>query len=147
MTWDQPKFQPHGVSEFEARGQVLVLRSQGPFNAEHIQSLAPAFREFGGRLQQAGPWATINLVTRSLLSTPEAVEMLRRSAQWTHDHLGRVAAAYVVGREVEGRMIMLAEVRRSCAGIMPIEIFFELAPAQAWALEQIAAANASAADD
>lgn len=137
MTLEEPKFRPHGVSHFEEHGQVLVLRSEGPFNAEHIQSLAPAFREHGGRLQQRGPWATINVVTRSLLSTPEAVEMLRKSAQWTHDHLGRVAAAYVATREVEGRLIMLGEIRGSCAGIMPIEIFEEFAPAEAWALEQI----------
>ena len=122
---------------------MLVLRSEGPFNAEHIQSLAPAFREHGGRLQQRGPWATVNVVTRSLLSTPEGIEMLRKSAQWTHDHLGRAAAAYVVAQNVEGRLIMLGEIRGACTGIMPIEIFEEFAPAEAWALVQIDEANES----
>lgn len=140
MTWEAPKFRPHGASQFEARGQTLVLHSQGPFNAEHVQSLAPAFREFGGALQKNGPWATINVVTRSLLSTPEGIDMLRRSAQWTLEHLGRVAAAYVIAMDVEGRFIMLPEIRRSCEGIMPIEIFESLAPAEEWALARIAAA-------
>jgi|CXWL01.1.fsa_nt_gi hypothetical protein len=140
MTLEPPKFRPHGASEFEVRGQVLVLTSQGPFNAEHIQSLAPRFREYGAALQQTGPWATINVVTKSVLSTPEGIEMLRRSAQWTHDHLGRVAAAYVVAREVEGRLIMLPEIRRSCDGIMPIEFFEQFEPAEAWALARISEA-------
>jgi len=33
--------------------------------------------------------------------------MLQVSAQWTREQLGRVAAAYVAGREVEGHMVMV----------------------------------------
>lgn len=141
MSLDPPKFAPHGASRFEVRGQVLVLRSTGPFNAEHIQSLAPAFREFGGALQRQGPWATINVIAGSMMVTPEGLAMLRASAQWTHDHLGRVAAAYVAERGVEGRVIMEARLRGSTAGIIPIEIFERFEDAEAWALEQVAAAR------
>jgi hypothetical protein len=141
---DPPKFQPHGASRFERRGQVLILRSQGPFNAEHIQSLAPAFREYGGALKRDGPWATINVISTSMMVTPEGLAMLRASAQWTHDQLGRVAAAYVALPGAEGRFIMEAGIRASCAGIMPLEIFDDVDAAEAWALERIAEARGAA---
>jgi hypothetical protein len=140
MPLEPPKFVPHGVSRFEVRGQVLVLYSQGPFNAEHIQSLVPEFRRLAVPLQQQGPWATINVISRSMMLTPEALELMRESARWTHDHLGRIAAGYVIGPEVEGRLIMEAGLRASCTDIMPLEIFEDFAAAEAWALEQIAAA-------
>jgi|GEM_PF-6041986 len=62
------KFQPHSVSHFEVRGLILVSRSEGPFNAEHIQSLVPAFRELGAALKQRGPCATVNVVEGSILA-------------------------------------------------------------------------------
>ncbi len=142
MTLDPPKFRPHGASDFEVRGQILVLRSQGPFNEEHIQSLAPAFRQLGAALQKNGPWATINMVERSILATPEAIAMLRRSIRWTHDELGRIAAAYVADHQVEGSMIMLPELRQSCLDIMPMELFEDFRSAEIWALTQISNASA-----
>jgi hypothetical protein len=138
---ERPRFQPHGASRFDRRGQVLILRSQGPFNAEHIQSLAPAFREYGGQLQREGPWATINVIGGSMMVTPEGLAMLRASAQWTHDQLGRVAAAYVALPGVEGRVIMESRIRASCDGIMPLEIFEDVESAERWALERIADAR------
>lgn len=146
MSIGPPKFQPHGASRFERRGQVLILRSQGPFNAEHIQSLAPAFREYGAQLQREGPWGTINVISGSMMVTPEGLAMLRASAQWTHDQLGRVAAAYVAVPGVEGRVIMDSRIRASCAGIMPIDIFDDLERAEAWVLAQIDAAKRARSD-
>lgn len=146
MTIDPPKFQPHGASRFERRGQILILRSEGPFNAEHIQSLAPAFREFGADLKRGGPWATINVISASMMVTPEGLAMLRASAQWTHDQLGRVAAAYVAMPGAEGRVIMEASILASCAGIMPIDIFDDVESAEAWALERVAEARRSGSD-
>jgi hypothetical protein len=128
-----PKFPGHGASRFERRGQVLLLYSEGPFNAEHIQTLAPHFVEHGQALAQGGAWATINVVTRSILLTPDAVDMLRRSAEWTRDEYLRVAAGYVVAPEVEGRSIVLPILYECYREVFPVEMFTELDPAMVWA--------------
>jgi hypothetical protein len=137
---DPPRFPGHGASRFERRGQVLLLFSEGPFNAEHIQSLVPEFQTLGEALSRDGPWASVNVVTRSIISTPDAVDMLRKSAEWTRDAYHRVAAGYVAGPDVEGRAIMLPILRQCYAGVMPVGIFHELEEGMAWAQAQIAAA-------
>lgn len=137
MTLPPPKFAPHGESQFEVRGQILILKSTGPFNAEHISSLYTVFNQYAAELQPRGPWATVNIVYRSVMATPEAVEMLRRSAEVTHRLLGRAVACYVMGPEVEGRRLMESAVRASCAGIMPLEIFETLEPALDWTQAQL----------
>lgn len=134
-------FVAHGSSRLESRGQVLILHSAGPFNAEHIRSLAEPFRSWAAKLQPGGAWATINVVRHSAMCTPEAIEALRLSAERSRQHLGRVAAAYVITPEVEGRRLMEPALRGSCAGIMPMEIFADLASALAWAEAQVASAN------
>lgn len=137
MPLPPPKFTPHGDSQFEVRGQILILHSTGPFNAEHIFSLGAPFKHYAARLQPQGPWATVNVVHDSVMATPEAVEALRTSAELTHRLLGRAAACYVLSPELEGRRLMDAPIRASCAGIMPLEIFESLPPALAWAQDQL----------
>jgi len=132
-----PAFPPHGSSRFERRGQLLLLHSQGPFNAEHIQSLVAEFRKHAAVLKPAGPWASINLVTRSTMTTPDALEALRRSALWARDELGRCAIAYVIADDVEGRMLMLPAIRASADGIVPLGVFTDYTAAEAWALQEI----------
>jgi hypothetical protein len=138
-----PRFPAHGASRFERRGQLLLLHSEGPFNAEHIQSLVVPFQEHGRAMAADGPWATVNVVTRSILAPPDAIAMLRRSAEWTRDEYQRVAACYVAAADVEGRSIMLRLLYECYAGVMPVEIFSELEPALAWSRQQIEAAQRS----
>ena len=133
-------FVAHGSSRLEARGQVLILYSAGPFNAEHIRSLAEPFRAWAAQLQPGGAWATVNVVRHSAMCTPDAIEALRISAERSRAHLGRVASAYVIAPDVEGRRMMDPALRGSCAGIMPMEIFDDLAAALSWAEARIAEA-------
>ncbi|HRQ63250.1 MAG TPA: hypothetical protein PKZ76_00040 [Xanthomonadaceae bacterium] len=137
---DPPKFPGHGASRFERRGQILLLFSEGPFNAEHIQSLVPQFQSLGAALAQDGPWASVNVVTRSIISTPDAIDMLRKSALWTRDAYHRVAAGYVAGPDVEGRAIMLPILYRCYAEVIPVEVFHALDDGMAWAKAQVEAA-------
>lgn len=136
-------FVAHGSSRFETHGQVLILHSTGPFNAEHILSLAEPFRHWAAVLRPNGPWASVNIVTVSAMCTPEAVQALRLSAQRSFDLLGRVAMSYVIAADVEGRRVMEPALRGSCAGIMPLELFEDIDPAVAWAETRIAAARAA----
>ncbi len=136
---EAPKFAPHGRSQCERRGQLLLLHSQGPFNAEHVQAVAPMLRAHGTQLATDGPWASINIVSASMLATPEAIEMMRRSAEWSRVELGRVASAFVAGADVEGREIMQIKLRDCYSGVMPVGFFASYADAEAWALEQIEA--------
>lgn len=133
-----PAFPPHGSSRFERRGQLLLLHSQGPFNAEHIQSLVSGFRLHAAELKPCGPWASINIVSGSIMATPEAIEALRRSALWAYQELGRVAIAYVVATEVEGRGLMTPPIQASGQGVVPVGLFPDYAAAEAWALQRLA---------
>lgn len=121
---------------------MLLLYSRGPFNAEHIQSLVASFREHAAALKPRGPWASINLVTGSIMATPEAIEALRRSALWAHQELGRVAIAYAVAEDVEGRVLMAPSILESGQGVVPVGLFRSYAEAEAWALQQLAPAPA-----
>jgi hypothetical protein len=130
---DPPRFPGHGSTRFERRGQVLLMHSEGPFNGEHIQSLAPHFMAYGKAMAECGPWATVNVVTGSALITPEAAEMLRRSGAWTRDAFNRVGAGYVVAPEVEGRAIVIPILEQCYAGVLATAVHADLASALAWA--------------
>ena len=135
------QFIPHGSSAFEIKGRILILRSRGPFNAEHVRSTAPSFVRAAEQLKPLGPWATINVIFESLLGTPEALEAMRGSALFTRDELGRCCAAYVADEQVEGRSLMMPALRRSCDGVIPIEFFLDLDSAETWCRQQIALAE------
>ena len=140
-----PQFAPHGSSVFEYDGQILILRSRGPFNAEHVQGVVNAFNRAAQELQPRGPWATINVIYESMLLTSEGVQAMGDSARHSRDHLGRCAAAYVVTPDVEGYSMIVPALRRVCEGILPIEFFDDLEKATAWCREQIREATQSSA--
>lgn len=135
------QFPPHGSTRFEARGQLLLLYSSGPFNAEHVKSLVPAFQAHAGPLSRNGPWATINIIRDSVMTTPECIDAMRRSAIWTRDTLGRVAAAYAIAEDVEGRRLMEPLLVAACDDIIPTRFFLDLDSASAWAQRQVEAAR------
>jgi len=141
MDPQQPRFAPHGSSRFALRGQILMLYSEGPFNAEHIVSLAPAFREVAAELAPQGPWVSLNIVSRSIMSTPDAIDALRRSAEVSRDQWGRIGAGYVAPADIEGRRLMEPKIRAACADILPTEFFETLEPGLAWAETLLAAAR------
>lgn len=134
---DSPlQFSPHGSSRFELRGRILLLYSEGPFNAEHVRSTATAFRDTAQRLGAGVPWVTVNIVTRSMMCTPDALDAMRNSARLTRP-LGRIAAGYVVTADVEGRGLMRPLLEQACADVMAVAFFIELEPALGWAQQQL----------
>ncbi|MBD8525108.1 hypothetical protein [Pseudomarimonas arenosa] len=140
-----PQFAPHGSSIFEFDNQVLLLRSRGPFNAEHVRAVMAAYESAAERMRQGGPWATINVIFESMLLTADGIEAMGESAQRSRE-LGRCAAAYVVPQEVEGRSMIISALQKVCAGVLPIAFFTELDDARSWCAQQIAGAQASQPD-
>jgi hypothetical protein len=128
-----PLFAPHGSSRFERRGQVLLLYSQGPFNAEHILSLAPRFRAHAAVMAPQGPWVTLNIVSRSMMGPPDSIEALGRSAAWSRAELGRIGAGYVADATVEGRRLMIPLIRRACEPHLATGFFEDIDSGLAWA--------------
>lgn len=133
MTGGLPAFVPHGTTRFERRGQVLLLHSEGPFNAEHIASLAGAFREYAALMTPQGPWVSLNLVRGSLMATPDAINALTHSATLSRDHLGRIGIGYVVTPDTEGYRVMMPLILRASDSVLPTRFFEDLDAGMAWA--------------
>lgn len=131
-----PQFAPHGSSIFEFKDQIVILRSRGPFNVEHVHAVVAAYRKAAESLRQNGPWATINIIHESMLLTAEGVTAMGESARLSRE-LGRCAAAYVVDESVEGYNLIMPALRKVCADLLPIEAFPDLPQAQAWCQQQI----------
>lgn len=143
----QHYFSPHGTTRFERRGQVLLLHSEGPFNAEHIASLVPQFREHAARLAPDGPWVSINVISRSLMTPPDVLEALTRNARWSRDELGRIGIAYVATEDVEGYRVMMPLMRRASDPVLPTRFFTTLDEALHWAQSLLDAAAAAGRND
>lgn len=142
MTLHPRQFLPHGTTRVERRGRVLLMYSEGPFNAEHVASLAPAFREHALELAPGGHWLTINVVHSSIMATPDALATLARSAVDTRA-LGRIGIGYVVSPEVEGYRLMQTLILAATEPVLPTRFFTTLEPALAWAEELLAEARGS----
>ena len=138
MNGGQAPFVPHGSTRFERRGQVLLLHSEGPFNAEHIASLGPAFRDHAMVMAPSGPWVTLNIVRGSLMATPDAIAALTQSATVSRA-LGRIGAGYVVSPDVEGYRVMRPLVLQASEPVLPTCFFESFDPAWDWATTLLAA--------
>lgn len=132
MNGGPASFVPHGSTRFERRGQILLLHSEGPFNAEHIASLGPAFREHAALMAPHGPWVSINLVRGSLMTPPDAIAALTHSAAASRN-LGRIGIGYVVSPDIEGYRVMRPLILRASEPVLPTRFFEELVSAFAWA--------------
>jgi hypothetical protein len=141
MNGDLPQFLPHGSTRFERRGQVLLLHSEGPFNAEHVVALGPRFREQAAIMAPGGPWVSVNLVRGSILTPPDALAALTRSAEASRG-LGRIGIGYVVDPAVEGYRVMRPLILLASESVLPTRFFEELDAGLRWAEGLLATAAA-----
>ncbi|WP_028454205.1 hypothetical protein [Chitinilyticum litopenaei] len=136
-------FQPHGKVEVWATGQILHYRATGPFNLEFLIALDAADRELMASVAARGPFAILAQFTGSIAGTPEALAALESSlAEQNRLGLASLAVAFVVGPEVEGRVLM----KRIFAGIyarqgLRFQWFEEAEAAQAWLAESLSHAD------
>ena len=128
------QFHAHGVVDIWQDGSLIHYRATGPFNAELIDLLAIAQRDFLLAAKPSGAWGRICTVVGSAMTSPDAIARYTAlMAAPKPPHMVPAVTAFVVGPEVEGNRIMATHYRRIFQEIgRPFQIFETLEEATAW---------------
>lgn len=133
-------FEAHGQVEVHLEGRILMTSLTGPFNVELIRHWIRISAPLAEQLGRELPFGSINIVRGSILSSPEAFDLLGRTLyHFTHTLYG-VASACVADAAVEGRDMIESSYMRRHAQNLPQRFFYDLDSARAWVNEQIRAA-------
>jgi len=88
------KFREHGEANVSAEDGLIVIRSRGPWNIEHVHAgdavICNLAREFGGK-----PWQVLGVLHGDGLHTPDAFEAQTEAIR-QHHALGRRGTALVL---------------------------------------------------
>lgn len=134
-----PLFRPHGAISVNTEDRILIVRAQGPWNAELSQLYGEMVQSQVQALAGA-PWAVLGVISREGVHTPDSysvqVDIIRE-----HHALGRVASAIVfhyfdspqIARRVFAKMYSEAEEAH--------EFFEDEESARHWLSEQLRAAG------
>lgn len=140
------QFNAHGVVDIWQEGALIHYEATGPFNAELIDSLAIAQRDFLLAAKLSGAWISICTLRNSAMTSPEAIARYAAiMAAPKPDGMVPIATAFVMAPEVEGSLIMAAHYTRIYKDIGRVfQIFRSLPEAEAWAQELLAQARSRA---
>lgn len=123
----------------------MITEVTGPWNRELIDTWAAHCLAPARELAAGGPYVGIAVVRESMLCPPDAIEALRKVAQYAAARLQCRGFVVVAGPEVEGRDFLAPTFARIYAGVVAHQIFDALEPAMAWSLALLAAPDAGAA--
>lgn len=122
-------FPPHGATDIELRGRVLVFHSHAHLNREEVGRLQhETARRMRGLAGQ--PWAILGIVDKPVLLTVDAEEAARQVLPQMIE-LGLKAQAVAFAHPVD-RMLVEPQVTRIVGKAIPLEFFDEPADAEAW---------------
>lgn len=140
------RFAQHGLVEIWMEGDVIYYEATGPFNAELVDSLAIAQRDFLLAVQPSGLWVSICTVLVSAMTSPEGIARYAAiMAAPKPNNMVPIATAFVLAPEVEGSAIMAPHYAKIYQDIhRTFRIFKTLPEAQAWAHELLAQARRDA---
>lgn len=129
------RFHAHGVVDIWQEGALIHYEATGPFNAELIDSLAIAQRDFLLAAKPCGKWVSIGTLRNSAMTSPEGIARYAAiMAAPKPEGMVPIATAFVMAPEVEGNLIMAAHYTRIYKDIGRVfQIFKSLPEAEAWA--------------
>lgn len=133
---------PHGERKIWTEGRIFFSRNVGPFNLELLQHATEESRRERIRLTNSGPWATIAIISKSVMFTPDALDMVRSNMSDPKRNGNLVATAFVVPSGTEGRVFCedLFTPIYALAGAA-FRVFDTLEPAKIWVTEMIGLAE------
>ena len=123
-------FPAHGDFLTRVDGRLIISDVTGPWNKELVEEWACAAHPVA---KGVGPHVGIAIIHGSMLCTPDALLVLRRSAEYAARGLECVAHAIVAAREVEGRDFVESSFIKAYEGVLPLAIFYTLDEARQWA--------------
>lgn len=133
-------FKPHGTFKLRSEGQILIQDVDGPWNEEMVAIWAPALRPYAEMLDAQGPWAAMVVFHGSLLTSPAAIQRMRKSISYSARTYRAVAYAAAAGPEVEGHSLASRVLGPVFDGLTPFECFDTVTAAQAWLQGRVDAA-------
>ncbi len=102
-----PLFSQHGTIESRIEGNILINEATGPFNAEIIYALQEVQSELLDVLAVLRNWGQIYIFHQSALCSPDTIEAMHGYISQKKGTISKPAAtAFVMDRNVEGRLIM-----------------------------------------
>ena len=132
-------FKPHGSVRVWSEGPLLISAFQGPWNYElgeqWMKLVTPAAVALGAR----GPFASLAIISGSVLSSPETLVLLRKVTR-AGRATGMVANAHVVASDVEGACFAASIYAPVFEGLVPHRCFDDVESARAWLLAHLAQA-------
>ncbi len=113
-------------------GRVLVSHVVGPWNAELVAAWVSRSDPWARAASAKGAHGGITVIEGSMLSTPEALEMMRQAIRYAASYPHCVGHAIVARADVEGRVLMAPIFAQAHEGVCPYRLFEDLAEARAW---------------
>lgn len=132
----QSMFPPHGESSITVEDQILVVRTQGPWNRELVLTageivLAKA-KEFEGR-----PWCLLGIIYGDGLHTPDAYQEMIHAIR-TQQTIGRNGTALVLVDVGDSRFYRDIYARMYGAAEEPVQFCADEAAARDWIATRLA---------
>ena len=128
-------FPPKGDQSSWIQGRILITRVQGSWNLEQHRRASAQMAPLVGELESSGPWASLVILTDTLLTSLEVLAAGREAV--ASGALMRLRAlAWVIGEGVEGRAVLLPRYRRLYEGLLPTEVFVSEREGIAWLSQQ-----------
>jgi hypothetical protein len=134
-------FKLHGTFSVRLEGQILIQDVDGPWNEEMVQIWAPALLPYAQKLDAQGPWAALVVFHGSLLTSPPAIQRMRRAIAYSTQTFGVVAHAAAADAALEGYSFAAPILRPIYEGLTPFECFTSAPDALAWLQGRIDAAQ------
>lgn len=131
----EPRFRPHGSSEFHAEGAIVRISAEGPFNVEGVDEFSRKMLALLAEIP-AGQAVVILAEIRGTLISPadawEVFEVHSRRAQ--AGSLRILGSAWVLAPDVEGRNFFVPKARQIFAQVgRQFELFEDVEEAKRWA--------------
>ncbi len=131
-------FSAHGRIDVSHIGQVFVAEVEGPWNEELTKSWIAQLLPLLTELSHAGPIAGITVFRRSMLFTPESLQLMKRAAASGAREFPIVAVAHVIDQTVEGADLMAPVLAEYDRQLWPVQRFAHFAQALRWIESQLA---------
>lgn len=125
-------YEPHGSVTLTLEGRIALSRVTGPWNLELVKTWVKAVRPLERQLRSLQGHATLIVVERSMLTTPDALALMRFTAEMSYTFFHLKACALVAGPDVEGSNFASAIFKPVFDGLSPFAIFDNEADARAW---------------
>lgn len=129
------QFRIHGEFKSHVDGQVVVTEVTGPWNKELVEAWSAFMYPIALEVSARGPYVGVALIRGSMLCPPDALESLRRAANYAAKHLKCLCHVVVVGPEVEGRGFVEPSFVQIYRDNIPYKFFYDIDEAMAWSHE------------